>query len=468
MPSYSTLNTYLGLALAIRQAQATVAVPYVRQSLTNITDELFSQYSRYPRLDDFRVLARNGVHFTIGTPGQHVWLLPNFGAQDARVNSIYGCDSPDTDINSSTWSGPERLTWCEVGRGGLYAQNESTSWDVTSTIGSSNGSVSTNLTGTDTFTIVEARPDFTVPEFEFTLTNLSNNVYPDIPIGYFGLSRGSSFFTSFFPGKEQVGLYLPEVIELGGDKLDQSEINTDTALYAGQDTLYGVEPSLLFEMEFDGFNESHFKGEKYVQGKATSKLQVNVTGLTVGPDKISLLDDVEGGSFMAELDYIGVALGYQIPGAAWYKWGNVTNGAGNDTFMHRYSNDSIPVDPKNWWNLTYTFSDGFSIVIPQDYFLKFADRERNGVVESSSWLVSTDAINDPSHHGAIITAPSLPIGAILRQLYIGIDYEKDEWWLAASDHQTLPKESGAWSAGSGLNKGAMFVACLATGLYMLL
>ncbi|KAF3214601.1 hypothetical protein TWF191_009773 [Orbilia oligospora] len=393
MPTLSTLRTLtLALVVTIKSVQATVVVPYVSYigpGPIGVPDE----FVRYPINEtEGMYQGRFGVHLAIGTPPQHVWVTPHFFSSETYVKAASIC------ANYSTADPGGSIGYCESNYSGLFAANESSTFEISSE----------RSFGVDTVTVYDAVPDLENDEFRFGIQTTEAeqpNLFNE-DLGTFGLGPNSTFLKTFFPGKEQVGIY-----------------------YTGGSSTHGKppystppRPLVVYELEFDGYNQSRFTGEKFTQpigppapfSNSSNPFTVNVTNIAVGRNGIL----GGGGSFLATVDFSG-----------------------------RTSNllpSSVPDDPE------------FAIANILD---------ANDPAVMRSWPVR---------------GPVISLNQLMFSSYIGIDYAAGEWWLAKAVHPwdesiaptnnntSKPKEgAAAGGIGGNLKRSIVTASALAAAVILL-
>ncbi|KAF3941468.1 hypothetical protein ABW19_dt0209594 [Dactylella cylindrospora] len=400
MPAYSTLNALLGLALAIHRAQATVVIPfetYVGYGPIGVPNE----YVRFPEpqrngTDYFQ--GRVGVHFELGTPPQHIWIAPHFYNDTTFVNDVKLCE-PNPEYSQA---------YCEDLFGSLFASNESSTWQP-----------ARGPSGTDVAYLTNSYPDLRSDMFPFSIINGTDLDYSFQDFGILGLGPGSTFIETFFPGKPQIGLYYP------GN-------STTPKLPASAPP----RPFIPYEMEFDGYNETHFTGEKYTQpigppleiSNTTNPFWLNVTGLT-----LSGVDLLQGESFLATIDLLGRSSD-AFPGPVYDRFGELTGAINPDHgWYHRY-NTTLPTDPNEWFNLTITFSNGYSVTKPQNFLLASFDGEFASVSGDTAMSTIMNADGTQGVPPWPIRGPLISVSTLLLSSYVGVDWATEEWFIAKAVH----------------------------------
>ncbi|KAF3930198.1 hypothetical protein ABW20_dc0102305 [Dactylellina cionopaga] len=389
MPFYSTLKTLtLGFITftAIHNARATVVIPHVvYQGIPNervrFSDEIPWRQSRI------------GVQLAIGSPMQFVYIPPNFHDSGTYVNNASVCDFPTDDT-------PQAL--CEAFRSGLFATNESSSFKAGTPW------------STDTVTFLDSVPTLMRDDYEVGIINDVNyENFVGRQFGTLGLGPNSTFINTFFPGKEQIGIYFP-----------------------GENSTHGLPPSsidgldVLYELEFDGYNQSHFTGPKHTQkigppsplSNSSIPFVLTVTGMAIGKEDI-----LAGGPFDATADLIGGYLDI-FPSAVFQRFVEVTKAFNaSSPGAIQYKTETLPKDPKDWYNLTITFSNGFVATVPQNALIKSYYPPDN-----TAFAIATivNASEEALMNELPIKGPVFSLATLMASSYIGIDHAAGEWWLA--------------------------------------
>ncbi|KAK6341961.1 hypothetical protein TWF730_001445 [Orbilia blumenaviensis] len=398
MPAQSTLRTLsLALAFAIPCAQATVVVPYlsyIGPGPLGVPNE----FVRTPVNESGPMTMyqdRIGIHLTIGTPPQHVFVPPHFFDSETYVKSASLCNN-----YTSTMGLGSAAQECESNYSGVFAANES------STFESSTGSF-----GTDTVTVFDAVPDLENDTFRFGVLNTNELNYVGEEWGTLGLGPNSTFFKTFFPGKEQVGIY-----------------------YTGGNSTHGQpahsmppRPLVVCELEFDGYNQSHYTGEKFTQpigtplANSTNPFTLNVTSIKVGNQEI-----LGGESYLTAVDLSG-RVSNVLPASVFDAYVDAT-GARIRSGLPSYNFSSLPTNPSEWYNFTVTFSNGFTVSLPQNIIINPMQ-----TFEPDLAIASILNVEDPRVSGRW-PFPVLSLNQLMFTSYIGIDYAAEEWWLAKAVH----------------------------------
>ncbi|KAK6330879.1 hypothetical protein TWF718_003077 [Orbilia javanica] len=433
MPTLSTLRTLtLALAIAIDRAQATVVIPYVSYVGPGPWG-VPNEFVRDPLEGPDNYQSRFGVHLTIGTPPQHVWVAPQFYDSETHVRSISLCDDYVVE-------GPQGVD-CESLYSGVFSANESSTFEQ----------VNGTSFGMDVTSAFEAVPDLESKEFKFEVqtTNMTNFIGQDW--GTLGLGSNSTFLQTFFPGKEQIGIY-----------------------YTGGNSTHGKpehsmppRPLVVYELEFDGYNQSHYTGPKFTQpigppsaaSNSTNPFTLNVTSVKVGRTEIS-----GGESFIATVDLSGRTSNILPPKVfdafVSATGARVVNGLPAWEFM-----DVPPYDqPDGLYNLTLTFSNGYSVSLPQTFFVNY-----NEAIAPGNMVASILNADDPAViRSWPVRGPVIALNQLMFSSYIGIDHATEEWWLAKAVHpwdqsaKDEPKESvAAGGIGDNLRKTSLVAAALA-------
>ncbi|KAF3219150.1 hypothetical protein TWF106_007256 [Orbilia oligospora] len=453
MPTLSTLRTLtLALVVTIKSVQATVVVPYVSYigpGPIGVPDE----FVRYPINEtEGMYQGRFGVHLAIGTPPQHVWVTPHFFSSETYVKAASIC------ANYSTADPGGSIGYCESNYSGLFAANESSTFEISSE----------RSFGVDTVTVYDAVPDLENDEFRFGIQTTEAeqpNLFNE-DLGTFGLGPNSTFLKTFFPGKEQVGIY-----------------------YTGGSSTHGKppystppRPLVVYELEFDGYNQSRFTGEKFTQpigppapfSNSSNPFTVNVTNIAVGRNGIL----GGGGSFLATVDFSGRTSNL-LPSSVYELFVQAT-GARIVDGMPSYNASSLPTDPDDFYDLAITFSYGnreFTVSLPQEILISPISRPDDPEFAIANIL---DA-NDPAvMRSWPVRGPVISLNQLMFSSYIGIDYAAGEWWLAKAVHPwdesiaptnnntSKPKEgAAAGGIGGNLKRSIVTASALAAAVILL-
>ncbi|KAK6522133.1 hypothetical protein TWF281_002699 [Arthrobotrys megalospora] len=408
MPTHSTLRTLtLALAITIPCAQAIVVVPYVSYigpSPIGVPNEFVRNPVNESGPDMPLYQGRIGVHLTIGTPPQHVWAPPHFFDSETYVRSASLCGGDDMEQ-------PGQLEFCESDYSGIFAANES------STFNRSNE----EPFGTDTVTFFDATPDLMNDGFKFGVLDTEEPNYVGELWGTLGLGSNSTFLQTFFPGKEQIGIYAT-----GGN-----------STFGKPPPSYPPRPLVVYELELGGYNESHFTGEKFTQSigppspfsNSSNPFTLNVTGISVGSN------DILGGEpFLATVDLAG-RISNILPTAVYDAFVDVTGGkirSGLPTYNH----SSLPTNPADQYNLTMTFSNGYSVSFPQEFLFSYMPTREPDFAQANILRVGDPGLSSRSWSGPVIA-----LNQLMWSSYIGIDHAAGEWWLAKAVHPWDEPES---------------------------
>ncbi|KAK6496320.1 hypothetical protein TWF481_002344 [Arthrobotrys musiformis] len=398
MPTISTLKGLaLALVIATNTAQATVVVPcatyngvgpggvpdeWVRNKLNSRGSSAYGKYGQ----------GRSGIHLTVGTPPQHVWVSPHFYDSETYVRSLELCPKAN-DYE------------CEQTYGGLFATNESSTFKAPNK----------DMFGTDAVSFFDAFPDLGNDKFKLGVSDVSDlkrvmNLFgKDGSQGTLGLGPNSTFFQTFFPGKEQVGIYVP-----GG--------NSTHGKPAHSNPMYSW---VTYELEFDGYNQSHFTGEKFTmpigplipESEKVTPFMLNITGVKVGNK--NLLEN--GESYLANFDLGGRSPNI-LPSKVYNQFLYTTGAKSIEEPV--YKTEDLPKNPKDMFNLTFTFSNGekeYSFTIAQPYLFSDSFDEESEV-------------NLYSDEHSFNSNPTISINQLGFTSYIGIDHAAGEWWLAKAVH----------------------------------
>ncbi|KAF3083893.1 hypothetical protein TWF569_010146 [Orbilia oligospora] len=451
MPTLSTLRTLtLALVVTIKSAQATVVVPYVTYigpGPIGVPDE----FVRYPMNEtEGMYQGRFGVHLAIGTPPQHVWVPPHFFSSETYVKGANLCD------NYTTADPGGSIEYCESNYNGLFAANESSTFEMSSE----------RSFGVDTVTVYDAVPDLENDEFRFGIqtTEQPNVVGEDL--GILGLGPNSTFLQTFFPGKEQVGIY-----------------------YTGGSSTHGKppystppRPLVVYELEFDGYNQSHFTGEKFTQpigppaplSNSSNPFTLTVTNIAVGRNGIL----GGGGPFVATVDFSGRTSNI-LPSSVYNLFVQAT-GARIVDGMPSYNSSTLPTDPDDFYDLAITFSDGsrdFTVSLPQEVLISQLSRPNYPDFAMANILNADDPVVMRSWP---VRGPVIALNQLMFTSYIGIDHAAGEWWLAKAVHPwdeaiaptnnntSKPKEGAAAGGIGGNLKRAIVTASALTAAVILL
>ncbi|KAK6502325.1 hypothetical protein TWF506_002906 [Arthrobotrys conoides] len=453
MPTLSTLRTLtLALAITINRAQATVVVPYVSYigpSPIGIPNE----FVRNPvNESEGMYQGRIGVHLAIGTPPQHVWVPPHFYSSETYVKSVSLCD------NYTIANPGGQIEYCESEYSGLFAANESSTFERSSE----------RSFGVDAVSVFDAVPDLQNDEFRFGVQTTKDPNYVGENWGTLGLGPNSTFLNTFFPGKEQVGIY-----------------------YTGGNSTHGKpahsippRPLVIYELEFDGYNQSHYTGEKFTQpigppstlSNSSNPFTLNVTNISIGQDGIL----GGAGSFIATVDLSGRTS--TIFPSSVYDLFIAATGAEITNGMPSYNFSSLPTNPAEFFNLTLTFSDGFrdfSVSLPQDILIThFPGLPENPDFAMANILNADDPMVMRSWP---VRGPVIALNQLMFTSYIGIDHSAGEWWLAkavhpwdepapASTNNTPPEpkeNTAAGGIGDNLKKAMVTASALAAAVILL-
>ncbi|RVD90184.1 uncharacterized protein DFL_001160 [Arthrobotrys flagrans] len=442
MSTLSTLKTLtLALAIAINRTQATVVVPYVSYIGPGPLG-VPNEFVRNPVNESGGMFqGRFGIHLAIGAPPQHVWVAPHFYDSETYVKSASLCE------NST------QIEICESGYSGIFAANES------STFEGSNGS----SFGRDTVSGFDAVPDLKNDEFKFGIQTTDEPNFVGQDWGTLGLGPNSTFLQTFFPGKEQVGIY-----------------------YTGGNSTHGKpahsippRPLVIYELEFDGYNQSHFMGDKFTQpigppsplSNSSNPFTLNVTSIVVGRKEI-----LGGDSYIATVDLSGRTSNI-FPSSVYKSFVDAT-GAAIINGMPAYDIHNLPSTsiPDELYNLTISFINGnrgFTVTIPQEFYISYIqgldpDHAVANILNADDPLVKQSWPDK---------GPVIALNQLMFTSYIGIDHAAGEWWLAravhpwdepANNNTAEPKENAAAGGiGDNLRKAMGAAAAFATAVVLL-
>lgn len=401
MPTHSTLRTLtLALAIAIPCAQATVVVPYVSYigpSPLGVPNEFVRNPVNESEMAMYQ--GRIGIHLTIGTPPQHVWVPPHFFDSETYVRSASLCGSD------------AEAEFCESNYSGIFAANESSTFDKSNE----------EPFGTDTVTVFDATPDLMNDQFKFGILDTEEPNYVGEYWGTLGLGSNSTFLQTFFPGKEQIGIYYT-----GGNSTFGKPPHTNPP-----------RPLVVYELEFGGYNESHFTGEKFTQpigppsplSNSTNPFTLNVTGIKVGST------DILGGEpYVATVDFAGRTSNI-LPTNVYNAFVDAT-GAKIIEGMPTYNFSSLPTNPADRYNLTISFSNGYSVSFTQEFLISYMPTKRPDFAQANVLDVGDPAVASRAWSGPVIA-----LNQLMWSSYIGIDHTAGEWWLAKAVHPWDEPES---------------------------
>ncbi|EPS36766.1 hypothetical protein H072_9660 [Dactylellina haptotyla CBS 200.50] len=291
------MTVTLGLVIAFHSVQCSVVIPYefYGQGPYGVPDEFTRFGNRSSTLEgdpnsftDYQ--SRYGVHLTIGTPPQDVWLLPQFYDSEKYVNDLKIC------VPTPPRSSPEPVQYCESGYGGLHSAS--------------------------------------------TL----------------GLGFGSTFINTFFPGHEQIGIYF----------------TSGNSSYGNPPPMFPLRPTIVYEMDVGGFNMSRSTGPKLTSkigppnpiSNTTNPFVLTVTDVRIG--NISLPGSDE--PYLATVD-LSASTFDSFPDAVYNCFAESTRGSdlaakSFNCSGRAYVYSLLPKDPKDMWNVTLTFSNGYNLTLP--------------------------------------------------------------------------------------------------------